>query len=550
MSLARLNKVKKYYGDKLILDIDKLEILDEDRIGLVGVNGAGKTTLIKSLLGQIPIDEGNVSLTKSFAYISQSENSNEETLNNNFKNVFNAPFEYHEFLSGGEKVKFKIAKALGENKHLIIADEPTANLDENSIETLENMLKNYNGALLLVSHDRRFLDSLCNTIIEIEDGKIKTYKGNFSKYLELKTLERQRAEIEYNSYINEKKHLENAILNKRNLKDSLRKTPKRMGNSEARLHKMGPQRAKKNLDNNIKALRSRIDHLDIKEKPKTIKEIKIRVQDNLKISSKNLIEAKDFTLFAGNKILLKDIKFKIKNGKKVALIGHNGCGKSTLLKNIISKEDNIKVLDNVVIGYFDQSQKILKDDESILKNILKDCSYDENFVRINLDGFGFKGDDVFKKVSSLSGGEKVKIALCKILLSDNNLIILDEPTNYLDIKSMESLETALINCNKTLIVVSHDRNFISNVCDYILEIDNNLIHEFSGTYDEYIKFKKKPKLDHKERANKDSLLILENRLSNVISLLSIEPDNNKKSLLENEYYNLLKELKNLRKRLS
>ncbi|MFQ9726459.1 MAG: ABC-F type ribosomal protection protein CplR [Clostridium perfringens] len=550
MSLARLNKVKKYYGDKLILDIDKLEILDGDRIGLVGVNGAGKTTLIKSLLGQIPIDEGNVSLTKSFAYISQSENSNEETLNNNFKNVFNAPFEYHEFLSGGEKVKFKIAKALGENKHLIIADEPTANLDEHSIETLENMLKNYNGALLLVSHDRRFLDSLCNTIIEIEDGKIKTYKGNFSKYLELKTLERQRAEIEYNSYINEKKHLENAILNKRNLKDSLRKTPKRMGNSEARLHKMGPQRAKKNLDNNIKALRSRIDHLDIKEKPKTIKEIKIRVQDNLKIASKNLIEAKDFTLFAGNKLLLKDIKFKIKNGKKVALIGDNGCGKSTLLKNIVSKEENIKVLDNVVIGYFDQSQKILKDNESILKNILKDCSYDENFVRINLDGFGFKGDDVFKKVSSLSGGEKVKIALCKILLSDNNLIILDEPTNYLDIKSMESLETALINCNKTLIVVSHDRNFISNVCDYILEIDNNLIHEFSGTYDEYIEFKKKPKLDDKERVNKDSILILENRLSNVISLLSIEPDKNKKSLLENEYYNLLKELKNLRKRLS
>ncbi|WP_150541471.1 ABC-F type ribosomal protection protein CplR [Clostridium perfringens] len=550
MSLARLNKVKKYYGDKLILDIDKLEILDRDRIGLVGVNGAGKTTLIKSLLGQITIDEGNVSLTKSFAYISQSENSNEETLNNNFKNVFNAPFEYHEFLSGGEKVKFKIAKALGENKHLIIADEPTANLDEHSIETLENMLKNYNGALLLVSHDIRFLDSLCNTIIEIEDGKIKAYKGNYSKYLELKTLERQGAEIEYNSYINEKKHLENAILNKRNLKDSLRKTPKRMGNSEARLHKMGPQRAKKNLDNNIKALRSRIDHLDIKEKPKTIKEIKIRVQDNLKIASKNLIEAKDFTLFAGNKLLLKDIKFKIKNGKKVALIGDNGCGKSTLLKNIVSKEENIKVLDNVVIGYFDQSQKILKDNESILKNILKDCSYDENFVRINLDGFGFKGDDVFKKVSSLSGGEKVKIALCKILLSDNNLIILDEPTNYLDIKSMESLETALINCNKTLIVVSHDRNFISNVCDYILEIDNNLIHEFSSTYDEYIKFKKKPKLDDKERANKDSLLILENRISNVISLLSIEPDKNKKSLLENEYYNLLKELKNLRKRLS
>lgn len=546
MSLARLNKVKKYYGDRLILDIDKLEILDGDRIGLVGVNGSGKTTLIKSLLGLLPIDEGNVYLTKSFAYISQSENSNEETLNNNFKNVFNAPFEYHEFLSGGEKVKFKIAKALSENKHLIIADEPTANLDEHSIETLENMLKNYNGALLLVSHDRRFLDSLCNTIIEIEDGKIKAYKGNYSKYLELKSLERQRAETEYTSYINEKKHLENAILNKQNLKDGLRKTPKRMGNSEARLHKMGPQRAKKNLDNNIKALRSRIDQLEAKEKPQPIKEIKIRVQDNLKIASKNLIEAKDFTLFAGNKLLLKDSKFKIKNGKKVALIGDNGCGKSTLLKNIISRESNIKVLENVVIGYFDQSQQILKDDESILKNILEDCSYDESFVRINLDGFGFKGDTVFKKVSSLSGGEKVKIALCKILLSDNNLIILDEPTNYLDIKSMESLETALMNCNKTLIIVSHDRKFISNICDYILEINDNTIHEFSGNYDEYIKFKNKPKLDLIQKQNKDNILILENRLSNVISLLSIETDSAKKSLLENEYSDLLRNLKKLK----
>lgn len=547
MSLARLNKVKKYYGDRLILDIDKLEILDGDRIGLVGVNGAGKTTLIKSLLRLLPIDEGNIFLTKSFAYISQSENSNEETLNNNFKNVFNAPFEYHEFLSGGEKVKFKIAQALSENKHLIIADEPTANLDEHSIETLENMLKNYNGALLLVSHDRRFLDSLCNTIIEIEDGKIKAYKGNYSKYLELKSLESQRAETEYTSYINEKKHLEDAILNKQNLKDGLRKTPKRMGNSEARLHKMGPQRAKKNLDNNIKALRSRIDQLEAKEKPKTIKEIKIRVQDNLKIASKNLIEAKDFTLFVGSKLLLKDSKFKIKNGKKVALIGDNGCGKSTLLKNIISRESNIKVLENVVIGYFDQSQQILKDDESILKNILEDCSYDESFVRINLDGFGFKGDTVFKKVSSLSGGEKVKIALCKILLSDNNLIILDEPTNYLDIKSMESLETALMSCNKTLIIVSHDRKFISNVCDHILEIKDNVVHEFSGTYDEYINFKNKPKLDLKERENKDNILLLETRLSNVISLLSVETDSTKKSLLENEYSDLLKKLKNFKR---
>lgn len=547
MSLARLNKVKKYYGDRLILDIDKLEILDGDRIGLVGVNGAGKTTLIKALINDTPIDEGNVYITKSFAYISQTEDASERFLDNNFKNVFNAPFEYDDFLSGGEKVKFKIAKALSENKNLIIADEPTANLDGYSIGILEKMLKIYNGALLLVSHDRNFLDALCNTIIEIEDGKIKVYKGNYSKYLELKTLERERSETEYVTYVNEKKHLENAILNKQNIKDSIRKTPKRMGNSEARLHKMGGQKAKKNLDNNMKALKSRIDHLEVKEKPKAIKEINITVQENLKIASKNLIEVKHLNLLAGDKSLLKDANFKIKNGKKVALIGNNGCGKSTLLKEIIYNKNNIKVLDNVVIGYFDQSQYILNDNESILKNILKDCSYDESFVRTNLDGFGFKGDAVFKQVSSLSGGEKVKIALCKVLLSDNNLLILDEPTNYLDIKSMESLESALINCNKTLIIVSHDRKFVSNICDYILEIDNNKINEFSGSYDDYITFKNKPKIDLKEKQNKDNLILLENRFSEIISLISTEPDVNKKSLLEDEYNNLLikiKELKN------
>ncbi len=546
MSLARLNKVKKYYGDRLILDIDKLEILDGDRIGLVGVNGAGKTTLIKALINDTPIDEGNVYLTKSFAYISQTEDANEKFLDNNFKNIFNAPFEYDDFLSGGEKVKFKIAKALGENKNLIIADEPTANLDGYSIGILEKMLKNYNGALLLVSHDRNFLDVLCNTIIEIEDGKIKIYKGNYSKYLELKALERQRSETEYVAYINEKKHIENAILNKQNIKDSIRRTPKRMGNSEARLHKMGGQKGKKNLDNNIKALKSRVDHLDVKEKPKNIKETKIKVQDNLKITSKNLIEVKHLNLIAGDKLLLKDASFKIKNGRKVALIGNNGCGKSTLLKEIISNKNNIKILDNVVIGYFDQSQYILNDNESILKNILRDCSYDESFIRTNLDGFGFKGDTVFKQVSLLSGGEKVKVALCKVLLSDNNLMILDEPTNYLDIKSMEALESALINCNKTLIIVSHDRKFISNICNYILEIDNNKINEFSGCYDDYITSKNKPKINLKEKQNKENLILLENRFSEVISLISTETDINKKNLLEDEYNSLLIKIRKLK----
>lgn len=547
MQLALLNKIKKYYGDKLILDIDKFEILENDKIGLVGDNGAGKTTLLKILIGDEPSDEGTSYLTSSYSYISQFGNSLNDCSFNKVKSVFNAPTEYKDYLSGGEKVKMKIANALSENKRLIIADEPTSNLDSNSIEILEDMLKNYSGALLLVSHDRNLLDSLCTTIVEIKDGKINIYSGNYSKYIELKEEEKARENTEYNKYINEKRKLEEAILSKETIRDGIRRTPKRMGNSEARLHKMGGQKGKKKLENNIKAIKSRIDQLDVKEKPKEDKNIRIDVIENLELTSKNPIEAKNLNITIGNRVLLNESNFKIKKGKKVALIGKNGCGKSTLLKEIINNNnENIKISKNVVIGYLDQSQDILDPDKTILDNIKINSSFKESFIRTNLDGFGFKGDTVFKKVSCLSGGEKVRVAICKLLLSDNNIIILDEPTNYLDIKCMQSLENALKNTNKTLLIVSHDRKFISNICDYILEIDNNKIIQFDGRYDEYINFKSNPKIDKDEKILKENILILENKLSEVISLLSFENDPNKKTLLENQYLELLKQLKELK----
>lgn len=547
MQLALLNKIKKYYGDKLILDIDKFEILDGDKIGLVGDNGAGKTTLLKILIGDENSDEGTSYLTKSYSYISQFGNSSNNCSFSKVKSIFNAPTEYNDYLSGGEKVKMKIANALSENKKLIIADEPTSNLDSNSIEILEDMLKNYSGALLLVSHDRNLLDSLCNTIVEIKDGKLNIYNGNYSKYIELKKAEKTRENTEYNQYINEKRRLEETIVSKENIRDGIKRTPKRMGNSEARLHKMGGQKGKKKLENNIKAIRNRIEQLDVKEKPKEDKDIRINVIENLELTSKNPIEAKNLNLTIGDRVLLNESSFKIKKGKKVALIGKNGSGKSTLLKEIINNNnENIKISKNVVIGYLDQSQDILDQDKTILDNIKINSSFKESFIRTNLDGFGFKGDTVFKKVSYLSGGEKVRVAICKLLLSDNNIIILDEPTNYLDIKCMQSLENALKNTNKTLLIVSHDRKFISNICDYILEIDNNKIIQFDGSYDEYINFKSNPKFDKDEKIFKENILILENKLSEVISLLSFESDPNKKTLLDNQYLELLKQLKELR----
>lgn len=548
MQLAKLDKIKKYYGDKLILDIKNFTILEEDRIGIVGENGAGKTTMLNILMNNIQPDEGQIFLTESYSYISQMEEYFGECEKGKVKKLFKAPDKYEDFLSGGEKIKLKIAKALSENKKLIIADEPTSNLDGKSIKVLESMLKNYKGALLLVSHDREILDSLCNTIVEIENGKILIYKGSYSKYLELKSEERKREETEHNEYLTEKRRLENAILGKKELRDDIKKTPKRMGNSEARLHrKMGGQRAKKNLDDNIKALKSRIDHLEVKEKPKTINETKINIQAGMEIISKNIIEVNKLNLYVDNKLLIKDAIFKIKRGRKVGIIGDNGCGKTTLLKAILKEEnDNIKVLSRVTIGYFDQSQSILQKEKSILDNVRENCSYEQSFVRINLDNFGFKGDEVYKHVNTLSGGEKVKVALCKVLLSDNNLLILDEPTNYLDIKAMEALEKALKNTEKTVIIVCHDRKFIENICDYIIEIKDKNVNEFDGSYKEYIKEKNNIKINKAEKINTEKLLLIQIKLSEVISMLSIEKDICKREKLEYEYNQLLKDIRELK----
>ncbi|AUA37836.1 antibiotic resistance ABC transporter ATP-binding protein [Clostridioides difficile] len=547
MLLVKVENLKKYYADKLILDIDKLEILENDKIGLVGSNGQGKTTLLKAILGEIEIDEGYTYLTESYSYISQSENNIETCSHSKEKSLLNAPDKFEEYLSGGEKVKLKIADALSNKKNIIIADEPTSNLDKKSIGLLEDMFKRHEGALLLISHDRRFLDELCTTILELEDGKLKAYKGNYTDYLMQKDEEVKRADFEYQEYVKEKKRLEKALLYKKALSDGIRKTPKRMGNSEARLHKMGGQTNKKKLDSNVKAIKSRIDKLEVKNKPKVSKEMNIKIQDGMEIISKNLLEVKDMTLKLENKLLLDNVSFKIKRGKKIALLGDNGCGKSTLIKEILAdKNDNIKINNKVKVGCFDQNQSLLDEEKSVLYNTKVNSSFDESFIRINLSLFGFKGDDVYKKVKVLSGGEKVKIALCKIILEDNNFLVFDEPTNYLDIKSMEALEKALINTDKTMLIVSHDRVFVSHICNYIIEIKDAKIREFDCNYDEYIISRNKKTPSRDKQIKKENLLVLENRLTTVISMLSIEKDNLKKELYESEYNELLKQITKLK----
>lgn len=266
----------------------------------------------------------------------------------------------------------------------------------------------------------------------------------------------------------------------------------------------------------------------------------------MKLNSKIPIEIEDTKIYVKDKLLINDVNLKIKQGRKIALIGENGCGKTTLLKYIINENsDKVKISSNVKIGYFDQGQNILEDNKSILENIKEDSSYDETFIRINLSEFGFKDKSVYKKVVYLSGGERVKVGLCKVILSDNNILILDEPTNYLDIKSIEALEEALVNTDKTVILVSHDIRFVSNICNYIIEIKENKLHEFDGGYSFYLDHKNKGRVDINKKKCEEELLVLKNRLTEIISLLSLESNEVKKEELDLEYKNLLYKIKNV-----
>lgn len=545
MQLIECGNIKKYYGDKTILDIESLKIYTTDRIGIVGLNGAGKTTLINILCGRDNADEGWVNRKGNYSFISQLDCEGYDNINLKIAGKFGLNEVWNEHLSGGEKTRFKIAKCFEEESSIIFADEPTSNLDVEGIELLENKFKAYNGAFVIISHDREFLDTLCNKIIELEDGKLKIYNGNYTRFLQQKHIEKERKQFEYEHYEKEKRRLNRAIDEIKNKVKTMKKAPSRMGNSEARLHKMGNQKAKANLDNSVKNIEARIGHLEEKEKPKELQKIKFDLENNSKLYGKIIISGKNINKVFGHKVIFKAAEFDLYNGSRTALIGPNGSGKTTLIKMIMCKDPSIKISEGAKIGYFSQDMDILNEDLSILENVMKESIYDETFARILLARLLFKREEVHKKVSVLSGGEKVKASFAKVLLSDINLLILDEPTNYLDIYSLEVVEEALKDYDKTLLFVSHDRRFARHIANSFITIDECSLTIFRGGYDEYIN-KKNENIDESKEEIEKQIFVLENRLSEVIGKLSMPGKKDVLEELDAEYYKIIKHLKKLK----
>ena len=537
--LLSLENIVHYVQDRCLLNIENLKIFEGDRIGVVGRNGIGKSTLLGIMAGTVKPDAGRVTRNGACSYLQQfgagmqSDGEVDEAL---FKK-FGTRQKYHEAMSGGEKMRYRLAVALSEGNPLLLADEPTANLDINGTELLQAMLQEYPGALVLVSHDRQLLDAVCNIIWEITDGRLKVYPGNYSDYYRQKEVERRQEEREYENYIREKEHLEQAIADRKTRNVSMRKTPKRMGNSEARLHKMGNQKAKANLDKAVKAIESRLAKLEVKTKPKEAPAVNFELNAAESVFSKIVIRGENIHKNFGERVLFRDLNFSIQRGQKVALFGKNGCGKTTLLKMIANGDDGIYVSPNARLGYFDQELQNLDPDKSILANVMADSVRDEGFVRNFLAQLLFRRDDVYKKVAVLSGGERVRVALAKIMVGEANVLLLDEPTNFLDLPAIEALETVLSEYDGTLLFASHDRQFMNKVASHLMVFDYEGIEVFEGSYEQYREAKQRKTRKHD--LNLEERMMIENRLAEVIGKLSVVTDRDEYARLDEEYRRLL-----------
>jgi ATP-binding cassette subfamily F protein 3 len=528
------SNIDKTFVDNHVIKNASFHIEDYEKAAIVGINGAGKSTLLKIIIGSLPADNGLVTFAKdkSFGYLAQhqavdSENSifdelltvkaevleleasirqaeldmkhaqgdELEALLKKYTNMTHRfedingyayksevtgilkglGFNEEDFdkkvatLSGGQKTRVALGKLLLQKPDLIMLDEPTNHLDLNSIAWLETYLLNYKGAVIIVSHDRYFLDKIATKIIEIDNGVVTSFKGNYSDY----ALQKEHLRTEQmNAYLNQQKEIKH---------------------QEAVIDKL----KQFNREKSIKRAESRekmLDKIERLDKPSEVKsDMKLTLTPHIQ-SGNDVISVQGLSKSFDNQNLFSDVSFEIKRGEHVAIIGDNGTGKTTLLKiiNELVAPDSGKIQlgSNVEIGYYDQEHHVLHMDKTLFEEISDDYPYLTNTeIRNTLAAFLFTGEDVFKKISSLSGGERGRVSLAKLMLSEANFLILDEPTNHLDIMSKEILETALNAYEGTVLYVSHDRYFINKTASRILELTQREFVNYIGNYDYYLEKK-------------------------------------------------------------
>jgi macrolide transport system ATP-binding/permease protein len=541
MLLIEAQNIKKYYHDRKIIEFDDFKVYSGDKIGIVGQNGSGKTTFLNILSGEVETDEGYVRRFCDITYIRQFSDEEIEADQKEISRMNLSQIADQAVCSGGELTRIKIANAFSKNNLLVFADEPTSNLDFRGVEILKERLSQVDS-MLLISHNRDLLDSLCNKTLEIRDGKIKIYNGNYSFYKDQRGIEQKNEMVEYEKYVSEKTKLTNAIENRQRRSGKMRKAPKRMGNSEARLHTRQANEKQEKIHNAVNSLRTRLEKLEVKESPKELPMIQLDFSLTNPPANRIVISAENFSFSYGKKKIFQNTGFRIFNGSKTALLGENGVGKTTLL-NLIAGSGNgsIKIVPKARIGYFYQGFENLQQNMTVLDNVMAESVQSQTVARTILARLLITGDDVYKKVEVLSGGEKIKVSFAKLFVSSANVFLLDEPTNYLDMSSIEALENMLSCYEGTVLFVSHDRAFVNRVADRLLLIENQSISEFDGNLDKLEKYKKQ---QIQKDINDPEQIALQMRMTEIIAKLSRQDAN--KDELEAEYGRLLKKLRERR----
>ncbi|MBC2329065.1 Vga family ABC-F type ribosomal protection protein [Listeria swaminathanii] len=516
MSIIEINQLKIEVGDRILVEIPHLLVDKKARIGIIGQNGLGKTTLMEVIAGRQEAAAGMITTHGKLAYIKQLPTDTTTK-------------------SGGEKTRKAIQQAMRQNPSVLLADEPTSNLDVESVQHLERQWSDFHGALMIISHDRAFLDALCTEIWGIENQKIHVYKGNYHAFLEQKEQQANQAELAYKEFKNKKKQLQ-ASQNYHEIEAGrIVKPGKRLNNKEASAFKAGKGTQQKKQHSTIKALEKRIERLGNIEKPHTTKPIKIITPENRLIKKGNtILSAKETTYEIAGRKLFETKAFSIKAGDKVALIGENASGKTSFLREIIQGNPNLATNPQAKIAYFDQELKGLDETKALLENMTDMSVQTKQVNREVLGSMHFKESDLHKEVRMLSGGERVKLLLSMLLVSDANFLILDEPTNYLDIYAMEALETLIKQFTGTVLFVSHDRTFVKQVAEEVLAIENNQMTFHRMTYEEYEESKTPSRISEEDK------LILEMRMSEIAAKLmqpNLKPA--EKAMLEQDYQEII-----------
>lgn len=534
---------KKNYGFKNVLDGFALDVTSGEKIGLIGPNGCGKTTLFKLITKEEGLDSGSISIRKgaNVRLLSQmppvvdDECTVRNILTRDFKDVFEIEAHMKELekqmavadpnelervldrygklqnrfmdldgytidskiselcnkfridenmlnrkfntLSGGEKTIVNLTSIMLSNPDILLLDEPTNNLDIDTLEWLESYLKSYTGTIILCSHDRYFLDKIVSKIVLIERGKSEIFFGNYSYYLE----ENERRTLaEFEQYKDQQKMIE-----------AMKRKIKQLQEFGKLAYPGGESFFKR-----AASIQKRLDKIELLDKPETAKEIPLNFQMTDR-SGKQVLMVRDFDLTVADKNLLDQVSFDVAFKDRTCLMGKNGSGKSTLIKYIMNLYENeqddshVRIGSNVSIGYIPQTITFEDDNATILDVARKSYYGSETHLRASLAKFMFNGENVFKRVGTLSGGEKVRLKLFELMQKNVNLLIMDEPTNHIDITTQEVLEEALKDYPGTILFISHDRYFINEIAEKILYIEDKEIKEYLGNYDDYRETKEK-----------------------------------------------------------